>query len=206
MDDRGRNRPDEVHVVAHKNNRSLVGSQRPDQRINTGHVEVGRRLVEQQKIRRVEQKFHEGQPAFFASAQDRDSFENIITPEQKCPENIPGGLFGNRTGNALHLGQNSPFQIQGLAAMLGKISDADIVTGGALAGFKRQIASEDFQQRGFASTIRADEHDPLAAFNPDMEILINHMVAVGLPHTFQAHHPLSTADRLRKLEMHCRLI
>ena len=90
--------------------------------------------------------------------------------------------------------------------MLGKIPDADIVAGSPFAGFEREVAGKDFQERGFSCAVRPDEHDPLPALDPDVEVLIDDMVAVGLSDTFEAHHTLPAADRLRKFEMDRRLI
>ena len=44
--------------------------QRADERVDAGHVEMRRRLVHEQEIRRIEQQLDQRQPALFAAAED----------------------------------------------------------------------------------------------------------------------------------------
>ena len=60
--------------------------QRVEQRVNARHVQMRRRLVHQQQVRRIEQQFHQREPAFFAAAQDADLFENVVAAKQKAAE------------------------------------------------------------------------------------------------------------------------
>ena len=69
-----------------------------------------------------------------------------------------------------------------------------------------QLATEDFQQCGFACSIRAHQHGPLALFDFEVEILINNLFAVGLPNALERNHPLTASWRLWKTETHGRLV
>ena len=67
--------------MADKDERPFELLERADERVNAGHVEVGRRLVHEQEIWRVEQQFDQRQPALLAAAQHADNFKNIVLPE-----------------------------------------------------------------------------------------------------------------------------
>ena len=61
---------DEMDVVRNENERAFVTLQRERERFDGVDVEVRRRLVHQQQVRRIHEKFDEIQTAFFAAAQN----------------------------------------------------------------------------------------------------------------------------------------
>ena len=85
-----------MHVVADENERPFVLLERADQGVDRADVEMRRRLVHEQKIRRIEQQFDEREARFLAAAQDADRLENIVAAEKERAENGSGGLFRNR--------------------------------------------------------------------------------------------------------------
>ena len=70
---------DEIDIVANEHQRAFELFQRVDQRLDARHVEMRRRFVHQQKIRRVEQELDQGKARFLATAQDANSLENIVS-------------------------------------------------------------------------------------------------------------------------------
>jgi hypothetical protein len=71
---------------------------------------------------------------------------------------------------------------------------------------ERQQSGQDFQQRGFARAVRPDQHRALAALDHEVEVAVNHMIAIGLTDAFQFDDPLSAARRLGKTELHRGLL
>ena len=71
VDDVAGQRADEINIVADENQRAFKLLQRAEQRVNARHVQMRRRFVHEQQVRRIEQQFHEREPAFFATAQAR---------------------------------------------------------------------------------------------------------------------------------------
>src|SRR5450432_4523882 len=74
---------DKINVVADENECAFELFQRINERVNARHVEVRRRLVHEQQVRRVEQQFHEREPAFFTAAQHADLFEDVVAAKKK---------------------------------------------------------------------------------------------------------------------------
>ena len=72
---------DKMHVVADKHQRALELRQSLDHRVDAAHVEMRRRLVEQEKVGRVEQQLGQRESALFAPAQHADFLENIVLRE-----------------------------------------------------------------------------------------------------------------------------
>ena len=101
-----RQQPDEMHVVADENERAFVWFQRLDERVHARQIEMRRRLVHQQQVRRIEQELHQREPAFFATAQYTHWFENIVAAKQKTAEDIADGLLGHALRRVERLLQN----------------------------------------------------------------------------------------------------
>ncbi len=54
-----------------------------------------RRLVHQQQVRRIEQQFHQREPALLAAAQHADLLEHIVAAKQKTAEQRADELLGD---------------------------------------------------------------------------------------------------------------
>ena len=74
---------DEMDVVGDKDQCSLVTCEREDERFDAVDVEVGRRLVHEEEVRRVHQEFDEVEPTFFTAAQNPGFFVNVILAEKE---------------------------------------------------------------------------------------------------------------------------
>ena len=115
-------------------------------------------------------------------------------------------MFGDRTGDGLHLVEHRAFGVEPLGAVLREVADAAVVAQCACAGLKFQLAREDFQQSGLACSVRPDQHSALAFFNFQIQILVDHFLAIGLPYALKGNHALAAPGRLWKTEIHRRLI
>ena len=78
MDHRGRQRSNEMHVVTDENDRSLIGLQSPDQRVDTWHVQVGCGFVEEKKSGVDSEGSGDGDPLALSAAELRGLFFGIV--------------------------------------------------------------------------------------------------------------------------------
>lgn len=90
MKDFGGQFTNEVNVVTDEDQSPLVGAERHDQRLHGVDVEVGGRLIHEQKIRRVDQELHQIQAGLLAAAQDGGLLVNVILPEEEGAEDATG--------------------------------------------------------------------------------------------------------------------
>src|SRR4029077_2887177 len=84
-----------MNVVTNKDECPVILLERADEGIDRANIEMCRRLVHEQKVGWIEQQPDEGQSRFFATAQDGDGFENIVTVKQKRTEDSARDLFGH---------------------------------------------------------------------------------------------------------------
>ena len=64
-----------------------------------------------------------------------------------------------------------------------------------------QSAGKQFQQRGLAGAVRADEHNALAAFGFELNAPVNHGRVVGIMDVLQLDDAVAAALRLREMKM-----
>src|SRR3954469_8034098 len=83
----------EINVVADEDQRALKLVERKGERVDARHVQVRGGLIHQQQVGRIEQQFHQRQPAFFAAAENVYFLENIISAKKKTPEQRPHELL-----------------------------------------------------------------------------------------------------------------
>jgi hypothetical protein len=74
---------EEVDIVRDEDQRAFVGFQRQDKRLDGQDVEVGRRLVHEEKVRGIHQKLHEVETGFFSTAEDGSLFVDVIALEEE---------------------------------------------------------------------------------------------------------------------------
>ena len=55
-------------------------------RIDAGNVEVGRRLVHQQQVGRIEEQLHQSQAGLLTTAEHGHFFEDVVIPEEETPQ------------------------------------------------------------------------------------------------------------------------
>ena len=107
---------------------------------------MGRGLVHQQQVGRIEQEFHQGQAAFFATAQNAHLLENIIAAKQKRTQNSPNKFFSHALGRIEALFKNRPLGLQHFNPVLGVIACFDIVAQFARAGLDGQYSCEELEE------------------------------------------------------------
>ena len=127
MQHRLRDRADEINVVADENQRALVLRERADQRVDAADIEMRRRLVHQQQIRRIEQQLDQREPRLFSAAQHAVVLENVVAAKKKRAEHRARRLFGDRVRHVARGFQHRLLRIEHLDPILRKIADLHIV-------------------------------------------------------------------------------
>ena len=84
---------DEVDIVRDEDQRAFVGFQREDKGLHGEDVEVGRRLVHEEKVRGIYQKLHEVEAGFFSTAEDGCFFMDVVTLEEERAKDAAGFVF-----------------------------------------------------------------------------------------------------------------
>src|SRR5690625_3323080 len=130
-----------MNVVTDESDRSLKLLERPNERIDAGNIEVSRRLVHQQQIRRIKQKFHQCETTFLPTAQNRYFFENVVVAKKKRTENRPRILFRNATRGIERFFENSPALIERVDPLLGIIANFHIESDHPFTLLHRQNSS-----------------------------------------------------------------
>src|SRR5256885_7198018 len=88
-------RADKINVVADEDEGALELLEGVSQRVNTGHVEMRRRLIHEEQVWGVEQQLDQRQPALLASAQNAHLFEYVIPAKQETTEQRADELLGD---------------------------------------------------------------------------------------------------------------
>ena len=107
---------------------------------------MGSGLVEEEKIRGLEEEFDQSEAAFFAPAEDADIFEDVVTTEVEGAEDGAHGLLAHPAGAVHCFVEHGAADVERVGAMLREVTDVDVVPFGAGAGFQREDAGEDFQE------------------------------------------------------------
>ena len=108
-----------MHVVTHKHDGAAVVLERADQCVDTRHVEVRRRLIEQDEVGRCEQQFNQCKAAFFAATEHFDALVHIVAAEQEGPEQV-AYVLAIHTGPDLVHGfvEHSAIEVEYIDALL----------------------------------------------------------------------------------------
>ena len=168
---------------------------------------MGGGFVHQKEIRWIEEDFDQGETRFFSSAEDADGFKNIVTAEEKRAKNSSGGLFADGIGGIEHGFEHFVFHVKGVAAVLGKVANAYVMSCGAFSTLDGNGPAEEFEEGGFSCTVGTDENGALAAFgfkveaSIDDEITLAFDIAVGVIDIFQGDGAEPATKGLREGEL-----
>src|SRR4029077_19581085 len=89
---------DEMHVVADEDESSVILLECANERVDRPNIQMRSRLVHEQEVGGIEQKFNQRQTRFLSSAQHGDRFKNIVTVKKKRSKNGARGLLRHRMG------------------------------------------------------------------------------------------------------------
>ena len=168
---------------------------------------MGRGFVHQKKIGWIEKDFDQGETRFFSSAEDADGFKDIVTTKKKGTENSSGGLFAHGIRRIEDGFEHFVFHVKGVAAVLGKVTNAYVMSGGSFSALDRYGPAEEFEEGGFSCTVGTDENGALTAFgfkveaSVDDEITLAFDIAVSVIDIFQGDGAESAPKGLREGEL-----
>ena len=168
---------------------------------------MGGGLVHQKKIGWIEEDFNQGETRFFSSAEDADGFKDIVTTEKKGTENSSSGLFAYGIRRIEDGFEHFVFHIESVAAVLRKVTDAYVMSGGSFSTLDGNSPAEEFEEGGFSCTVGTDENGALTAFgfkieaSVDDEITLTFDIAVGVIDIFQGDGAEPAPKGLRKGEL-----
>ena len=206
VEDGGGHGADEVNIVANEDQGALVLAEGGDEGIDGADIQMGGRFIHQEKVGRVEQEFDEGEAGFFTTAENADRFKNIVPTKQERAQDRACRLFADGVGGVENGFENLMAHIERIAAVLGKVTDPDVVAEESLSRLDGKGAPQKFEKGGFPRTVRADENGPLAALGLEVEIPIDGKIAgavgigVGVGDLFERDDAETTADGLGKGE------
>ena len=90
-----------MHIVGDEHERAFVGLECVDQRVDGEDVEVGRRLVHEEEVGRIDEEFHEVEPGFLSAGKDAAFFLHIRAAEKEGAED-GAGVFLAEGGAGSH--------------------------------------------------------------------------------------------------------
>ncbi len=202
MEDLSGQGPDEVNIVTDEDDRAGELLERGDQRINAGHVQMRGGLVHQEQVGRVQQEFHERQPALFTTAEHAHLLEHVVAAEEEAAQHGADVLLGHALRRVAGLVQHGALFIEHLDAILRVVTRLHVVPEQPLAGTGREHAGQELEQGALARTIGADQNDALIAFGLEVHPAIDGFVAVAEMHVLERDHLQPAALGLRKAEAH----
>ena len=129
---------------------------------------------------------------------------DVVLAEEEGAEHAAGLLLGEavlRGAKFHHVLKDGQLRVEVVDAVLGEVARDHVAAFLAEAAVDRDDAGEDLEQRGLAGAVGADEHRALAAFALEVEVLVDDVVAVGLPDVLELHHLQARAGRLREAEL-----
>ena len=205
VEDQRRQRADEIDVMADEYQRAFVLLEGVDERIDRGDVEVGRRLIHEQEIRRIDEQASEREAGFLPAGEYGDALEDVVLAEEEGGQDGAGLLLGELVGLGAqlhHVFEYRGVELEVVAAILGEIAGDDIAAELAFAALNGNHAAENLEQGGLARAVGADEHDALAALDLQVEVAVDDVVAISLLHVLERHDLEPGARGLREAEIH----
>ena len=115
-----------MDVVTDENQCAFVLEKRLGQTLDTVDVEVRRRLVHQQKVRRVDEKLHQVDPTLFAPGEDLAFFKDIFPAKQEAAEDSAGIIFAEGRTHPHHFIYHRAFGLESGAAVLAEIPQFEL--------------------------------------------------------------------------------
>ena len=178
FEDARRQLREEVAIVRDEDDGSLEMAERFEQYVFGAHVEVVRRLIEQQKVRRMDQQLGECVAVALSAGEHAQRFKNVIPGEPKRPEQPARlGLRQVRRGIGEVL-KHAARRIEHLVLVLGEVVRLDVVSEAEAACGRRIQLGQQSDQRGFARAVHADQSDAISALDGEARIGEDLLLAV----------------------------
>ena len=184
---------DQVRVVADEDHRPAILGQRLDQRVAALDVEMVRRLVEDDHLRRLERGEQQRQPRLLPPRQPPHLGRHDVRPDpprrQPRPE-LPRRLVRPQP---LQMLQRRLVELELVHLVLREIADAQLRGRDLPPAHRRQPVGEKLRQRRLPLPVLPEERDPVVLVDPQIQ------VAQDRPPVIPDAHVLQPDDRRRQL-------
>ncbi len=189
-------------VVRDEDHRAVEIFERFDQHFFRGQVQMVGRLVEHQKVRRIEKHARHCETGFLAAGKRSDALVHIITGELE--------RAGQRAQRAeaflaeifLKLLDDGEVGIEHIERLLREVSHSQACAEPHASAVRRARAGDHFEQRGLARAIPAHHGPTFSAPDGEAEAVVDHARAVALAEIFDDGHLVAGSRRDAELELH----
>ena len=117
---------DEVDVVRDEDEGALEALEGADEAFDAPDVKVGGGLVHEEEVGRVHEELDEVEAALLTAGEDFALFVDVLTAEEKGAEDGAGVVLTELGGAAADFFEDAEFGVQGVAAVLGEVTDAGV--------------------------------------------------------------------------------
>ena len=164
------------------------------------HVEVVRRLVQNQEIHGFEQKFNHCQTTALTTRQHLHVLVACLTNKHECSKQITNLESYFTLCYSVNRVEHSDVAIEQLSLILCKIANLYIVPHFQLT-IERDFIHDALHQCGFSLTVVAHERHFLASLNREVYIAEHLMLAITFAYFLANQRIVATAEAWRKFQM-----
>ena len=151
------------------------------QHVLRAHIEVVGRLVEDEKVDRLQQQLYHGQTAPLASAQHLHFLVRGLASEHEGTQYVAYLQPYVAHGSTVDGVEDRQLVVKQLCLVLGEVADADVVADGELP-VEGNLAHDALDERRLALAVAPYEGHFLAPFEGEVDVGEDDVVAVGLAH------------------------
>ena len=170
--------------MADQHDGAFIFVQRLHQRLARIDVQVVRRFVEDQHMRRIAGDQRQRQPCALAARQLADLRRRLCAGKAEAPQLRAHGAGGRPLHLAGHMLQRGVVAVQLLHLILGEIADAHLARRLHRAVHGRQLRRQQACQRCLPVAVPPQKRDPVIGVDPQVQPL-QHRIARAIAHTGQ---------------------
>ena len=173
--DGGHRAVEEIAVVTDNQDGAVIFGDHLLKQVKCLHVEIIRRLVQDQEIMRLGEQLRQQQPVLLAPRQGRHLLRHLVVVEQEVAK--IGGDMAGRAGHLDHVaaaaGQHCPGRGVSVkcAALLVEIGRQEAKSLSHPPAIRFVQSQKHLHQRRFANAVRPDNADPVAAPHQHVEMV-----------------------------------
>ena len=165
-------------------------------------IQVIRRFVEHQEVRRVVEHACYCQPRFFSAGECADLLVHVFARELECARQVPQRtetVLGEILLQLFHDGEIGFEHVQGL---LREVAHIQAGAEPHASGIWSTGSGNHLEQRGLARTVSSHDGPAFSAADGEVEPFINHARAVTLVQILKDGHLFAGSRRDAKVEFH----
>lgn len=191
-----------IPVVADRDDRAVVFGEKVCEEVERFHVQVVRRFVEHEYVRRMRKQTGEKQAVAFAAGKRVDGSAGALRRKKEIlqvTQNVALLPVENDVFLTVADVFHERFVFAEPCAHLVEIGDLKVRSEPDVSGLRREFAQKNFQKGRFAAAVRAHDAHAVASRNFRRKILNQRFALVGMGNVFGADDEPSGAFRLGDL-------